>query len=170
MILSELRTINIPIVQTRKLRLREVQRFAQGHSADNRARLQHLITLPYTSHTKIFVQFNTKTAYFMFIIALQIVFFSFIRLFLCGPTVQLVESQFPDQKLNRGPGQRVLGVLSTGPPGNSRQALNVSLTTCESGYWQDPPGTEKETEAFYGEVSFSFLSIIREFESQFREV
>ena len=83
---------------------------------------------------------------------------------------QLVESQFPDQKLNRGPGQRVLGVLSTGPPGNSRQALNVSLTTCESGYWQDPPGTEKETEAFYGEVSFSFLSIIREFESQFREV
>ena len=73
--------------------------------------------------------------------------------------MQLVESQFPDQKLNRGPGQRVLGVLSTGPPGNSRQVLNVSLTTCESGYWRDPPGTEKETEAFYGEVSFSFLSI-----------
>lgn len=31
----------------------------------NRARLRHLVTLPYTSHIKIFVQFNTKTAYFI---------------------------------------------------------------------------------------------------------
>ena len=60
--------------------------------------------------------------------------------------------------------------MSAGSP-NHRAAwgfptvFNVSFMTCENGYWREPLGTEKEMEAFYGEVSFISLSIIENLNS-----